>query len=450
MNDADTKVFRWLNYGTCLFRISFNRSDFELGGFMGLPVKVNTVWRREISCVISDWDHYSDYAKTLPPSAFSEEWLSSRAAFEQSDLIAVDVILDIFRDQSLRFCRPGENGGTAYDHVLCNFPEEPPTDLPAEIGLFDTSPEESLAAWEKFGETIATPTVFVTMENRDEIAGGYSDAFRAKLLDFQAKLTELAKKFPHWLVVSLDDILFEVGTELYVDRHHPTPEGFDYFRERFPQIIAQSGILKGDIGGVPVPTKKWNAPERGDTVAIDYDYVARLDDLPGEKIVLGPERLTAPVTDKFSGSIHALKSFGAMGKLPAPTAIVVMKWTQAPTPPPWVTGVMKKYPGTLVELPCLWPGRDNLIIGLEQTQLRRDLRVFVRAHTNAPVDLAELDSNTRLYVARLFLRSHTLAEGASQLMPRRAAADVAAVTLPADLAARVMETDLIPIFGPTS
>lgn len=450
MSDADTKVFRWLNFGTCLFRIGFNRSDFELGGFMGLPVKVNTVWRREISCLMSDWDHYSDYAKTLPPSAFSEEWLSSRTTFEQSDLIAVDVILDIFRDKNLRFRRPGENGGTSYDHLLCNFPEEPPTDMPVEIGYFDITPEESLAAWQKFGETIATPTVFVTMENRDEVAPGYSGDFRAKLLDFQAKLTELAKKFPHWLVVSLDDILFEVGPELYVDRHHPTPEGFDYFRKRLPQIIEQSGIIKGDVGGVPVPTKKWNTPERGDAVAIDYDYVARLGDLPGEKILLGPERLTAPMMDKLTGSIHAVESFGAIGKLPSPAVIVIMKWTQAPTAPPWVTGVMKKYPGALIELPCLWPGRDNLMIGPKQAQMRLDLRAFVKANTNVPIDLAELDGNTRLYVARVFLRTHTLAEGASQMTARKSSADAAPVTLPADLIARVIETELIPIFGPTS
>ena len=227
----ETEVFLWLNFGSCLLRTAFSKSEFRKESIFGLPLQVSQVWRRDISAVTSDWDVEIQSLGNLRPSAFSQSWLTTPSVFQSADVILVDLGLDITYSISLRFRRPEDVAGIAYDHIVSNFPEEPPAEFLGRIGAFPNNEDSTIAAWKRFGIEISTPTVFITYEHCDDAPAGYEPAFRKRLLDFQSAIEELAKRFPHWLVISMDDIFAGHGLECYRDRHHPSPHGYKIFQE---------------------------------------------------------------------------------------------------------------------------------------------------------------------------------------------------------------------------
>jgi len=448
---ATQKVFRWLNFGSCLFRIAFDTAAFHGAGYNGLPLQVNKIWRREISAVMHDWETTETFSRSLAPSPFSEAWLAPKSVFTQSDVILVDLVLDIFQPRGLRFRRAGEQGGTPYDHIVSNFPDEPPEGLEAELGAFDCDEASSLQAWERFGREVKTPVVFVTMENRDDIPRGYTEDFRQKLLQYQDKLAALARQFPHWLVVSLDDIFAEVGKDCYIDRHHPSKLGWEILRSTLPKMILDSGILRADAGGPPLPMRNWNIPERCDFELLDLAHIRALSSLGGPACAIGPTRLTAAVQPAFGAPIDVHGSFSALNGKPSPALIIILKWSQPVDLPTWLAGLIKQHPDSLIEIPSLWRGRENFMFGESEKNLRRDLKAFGAAHKSVAVELGELPLARCRYVARCLLATHRLDPDAPRLVPlAQAGAAAAGAALPAPLVDALATTALVPVFGARS
>lgn len=447
--EAEQKVFRWLNYGSCLMRSAFDTPDFYKQAYQGLPLQVSRVWRREISALISDWEVVDRHGIDLPPSQFSEAWVSSRKIFQDADAVLVDLVLDVFQDQCLRFRRDEDDDLVPYRRVITNFPEEVPPMQDTEVGVFPCDIAGSLRAWERFGEEVKSPTVFVTLEHRDDIKPGYHEEYRRKLLDYQSAVERLASKFPHWLVIDMDEVFADIGPDCYLDRHHPTDLGWKVLRERVPQIMAEKGVLKPDSGGMPLPMGTKYIPERCDFGVVDLNYISQLSRLGLESCAVGPERLTDTVKSAFtSGDLATYASFSALKNQQKPELIIAMKWDQPARLPAWITGLMKQHPDALIELPCLWKNREKNMLSPEEAGLRRELLTFSRAHLDKSIDMSAVPPARINYVARCLLRSHRRQAGSTLFQSvRQAEPAVQTVRLPETLVAQLSSLELVPVFG---
>lgn len=446
-----TKVFRWLNFGSCTMRYAFDTPEFFRGEYQGLPLQVSKVWRREISSLMSDWEVAEQRKLNLPPSQFSEAWLSSRKIFQDADAVLVDLVLDIFRKECLRFRRSDDGAFPAYPQVISNFPEEPPAELCEDIGVFACDQERSIRAWQRFGEEVKTPTVFITIEHRDDLKSLYSPRFRQALLNYQAAIEKLAAQFPHWLVVDMDELFSPFGNDCYIDSHHPTDLGWKVLRESVPQIMIEKGILAKNPGGAPLPIGTKYIPERSDFGVLDVQHIARLAQLEVETCAVGPARLTATAKAAFGSQLQCFASFTALKNAKPPALIVALKWDQPAKLPAWLTGLMKQHPTALIELPCLWEDRERRFLSADEFELRGKLRAFGEANAGRQIGYDTLAPDRLLYLARCLLKTHRTTKGAAILNPVQSAASPAEVTpLPIALAERLSKPDLVPVFGASS
>ena len=439
------RVFRWLNFGSCMMRYAFDTPEFFKQNYLGLPLQVSKIWRREIGSLMSDWDVSARFAAPLPPSQFSEAWLSSKQIFQDADVILVDMVLDIFQNQCLRFAREGEADFVPYERVIGNFPEEPPEGLDAKIGIFPCDQASSLRAWERFGEEVDTPTVFITYEHRDDIAPGYPERFRGQLLDYQAEIERLAPRFPHWLVINMDEVFAEIGPECYVDRHHPSELGWKVLREAVMRLIEDTGVLRPEFGGAPLPMGVKYVPERADFGPLDPGHIKLLGRLGASACVVGPPRLTRSAKAAYApNTLEAFNAFGAL-KDKQPSLIIVLKWDQPIKLLPWISGLMKQHPDAVIEIPCLWKSRLPRFISEQELSLRQDIKRFGAENSQASIDYAAVAAARRTYVARCLMRTHRAEAGSAVLQPAAGAAS-GGKSLPEALAAALARDDLIPVF----
>lgn len=443
------RVFRWLNFGSCTMRYAFDTPEFSKGSFHGLPLQVSKVWRREIGALMSDWEVASGFSADLPPSQFSEAWLSSKAIFQNADVVLVDLALDIFRDQSLRFARPGETDFVRYKGVISNFPEELPESLEAEVGVFPCSAASAVAAWERFGREVATPTVFVTYEKADHITPGYGEAYRKRVLDYQDAVCALAPQFPHWLVIDMDELFAPYGHDCYIDRHHPTELGWKVLREETPRLILEKGLIRPNPGGAPLPIGTKYIPERCDFDVLDLKHMKLLSELDVPACAVGPSRLTRTAKAAFHPKpLDSYTSFGAF-KDKQPSLIIVLKWDQPIKLPPWISGLMKQHPGAVIEMPCLWKGREKFLVSEDELALRQQLKRFGAENGQADIDCSAVPPARFMYVARCLLKTHRVSAGSVVLRPAVGASS-GAKPLPEPIAAALASSDLAPVFCPHS
>lgn len=444
------RVFRWLNFGSCTLRLPFDVPEFSKSELLGMPLQVNKIWRREVSAVLGDWEVAEANGWVYPSSLFADAWLSSRSVFLDADVILVDLALDISQGACLRFRQPGEAAGRAYGEIISNFPEEPPAELADEIQAFPCGEAISVAAWEKFGNEIPTPTVFITYEHRDDIKEGYPAAFRQRLLDYQAAVQALSSKFPHWMFISQDDLFAPYGTDCYVDRHHTTELGTTVIREEVPRLIVESGLLGQDVGGPPLPTGARFVPERCDFTFLNSAYLGLLADLGWSSVAVGPTRLTSVAQAAFGvRPLVAHTSFTPLSKEDSPALLMVLRWSQPVDIPAPMISLMGQHPDSIIELPGLWNGREKLMFAPAEIELRDSLRKFAASQTQSAILLPDLPLLRSRYLQRCLVGSHLFSAETGRLEPRATASSAAeAAAIPTVLAERLAADDLVPLFSP--
>jgi hypothetical protein len=289
-----------------------------------------------------------------------------------------------------------------YDQLVTNFPFEPGDGLRKRLGLYACDETAWLDAWRWFGETIVKPTIILMMEERDDLPQGYPPSTRDRLRRYQERLESLAKAFPHWHCVHIDELLAECGTDAYVDRHHLTAYGLDLLRQRLLTWIDHRGILQQSCTGRPLRYQSWVVPERCDFVPLSDVYPRALASLYRSPLLIGNSGVTsrlAPVLASRGAEPHAAETCAAAPDDRPVDAVVYLHWAQFSHGDPRLQQVRQRFPQTFVEVSSHW--NEAVLVGTDEFALRQEMRTLGREHHAALH--GHPDTGFRRYVARVLL-----------------------------------------------
>jgi hypothetical protein len=401
-------AIRWLNLGSCVVRSLFNPQALNSVTINGRPLPVDFVsgYRRPMSSMRSDWDevpHLPELDAT--DRQFVESWSLPRSILDNVDIVCVDLAIDALYATAPRFCRESEASPRAeFDQLITNFPFPAGDRLAGRLGMFECEQSKWFEAWQWFARNVLRPTVFLFMEERSELAEGYVPAIRERLLDYQRRIEDLSREFPHWHCVHIDQLLCDRGTDYYVDRHHLTTLGLDVLRCRLLTWLDEAKILQRVLPGAPLGHRGWLLPERADFVELPSSYPDAIAGLYRRPVLIGAPRTTGRLQEVLSRSgIASLcgQTCTAAPQAPEADAVIYLQWAQFGCGDARVRQIREKYPEAFVEVPSQF--HEHMLVSSDELALRTDMRRHVTRRMHVDVE-SHPDQAFRRYLVRVLLR----------------------------------------------
>jgi hypothetical protein len=400
------KSIRWLNVGSCIVRSLFNKKSLQTItiGSESVPVDVVSAYRRNMAAMRSDWEAEVPSTLDADDRQFLDFWLVPRPQLAEMDIIWADLPIDVLYSKSPRLRRDDRDvPAAAFDQLVTNFPFSPGHSLGSRLGMFASDEREWLDAWRWFGDTVRKPTIFLLIEEREDLPEGYTGAIRQRLLHYQSRIEELSTEFAHWRCVHVDRLLSDRALDCYVDRHHLTPAGYDLLRERLLSWLGAEGIADALDGGMPIRHRSWLVPERCDFVELPQTYVESVAALYRKPVVIGAPQVTRRVSAQLSscGAAALAAATGASAPNDASVdGVIYAQWAQFTRDDARLSQIRKKYPDALIEVPSQW-SEQSLLEG-DELELRSAIRTRI-----VPRLLPSLQSHTddrfRRYAVRVLL-----------------------------------------------
>ncbi len=448
MEAPSDKTFRWINFGSCTFKIAFFNSTFINNGFQNKPLQMHTVWRRSINSLMSDWQVLERLNLELNPSPYLDSFFTPKKIFKQADLICVDLIMDIDNDFTIGLKELSNQSFIPFSKLITNFPFDTTKEIKDHLFAYKNDSESCVNCWKEFIESIQRPIVFMIYEYRDDIKEGYHAAFRHKLLRYQNEIKELAMHYDFVHVINMDDLFSEFGEKAYIDRHHPSPLGWEILKKKFPEEIINSGILIENSGGLPLDVRNWNVPERGDFISIDFKKTAKLNNLNNickNIYCIGSSDLTENISKVFKYKINTISSFSKISVDLKPDLIILLKWMQPAFFDMNLKSIINKYPESLIEITCLWSGRIRNIISKEEFELRKSIENFGKENHSLIIKLPNKFNLIKKYLSRCVLYTHFCKDDC--LIPLAETSENIIINFDDKVLESCSTIDLIPIFG---
>jgi len=320
------------------------------------------------------------------------------------DIIWADLPIDVLYSKSPRLRRDDEDPPLAgFDQLVTNFPFSPGQGLGSRLGMFASDERAWLDAWRWFGEMVQRPTIFLFIEEREDLPEGYTPAIRKRLLHYQSRVEELATEFAHWRCVHVDQLLMDCALDCYIDRHHLTPLGYELLRDRLLSWLRSEGIADRLETGTPLRHRSWLVPERCDFVELPQTYVESVAALYHKPVVIGAPQVTRQVSAHLSrcGTSALTAATGASAPNDASVdGVIYAQWAQFTRDDARLAQIRKKYPTALIEVPSQW--NEQSLIDRDEVELRMAIRTGI-----APPMLRALhahqDDRFRRYAVRVLL-----------------------------------------------
>lgn len=412
--------------------------------------QVGRVWRRPVSALVSDWEALETDNAPDDGSLFRLSWLSSADAFNSADLIVTDLALELSSVWEVRLKRDDEAAGVPFAKVIANFPDEPTGDFWAKVQAFRRQGvDQEIDGWRKFGEVVATTTVILTYGHRSDLRSNLSEQAAADARELEDRVQQLARRNRHWLIVDVDEVLKGHGDDCYVHRNALSAKGVDILVRELPGVLEREGVAITARRGQAVDQPTGYVPDRCEAWIFDDTYLRRIGDVEGSIALIGPVRLTRSLS-RILGETRC-RQFKSISDIPARSnfaAVVVLTYEQPASAPRWLESIGTRLGHPIVELPCLWRGREQLILSDDELALRSSLRTMAENMSDAEIDLPGLSEDQTRYVARCCNGTHRANWEAQRLEPLAPPAVSRKVTMGLMIKNKLLRTETLNLFGP--